>query len=162
MNNARRFVVRHWLGVSMTAGALVAGALGYLVGERRFGDDRVQALKDIDTYRQVLADAAQKAKARPELDAKLQSLADRAIAEHCAVFAFSRFIDFKPVFDLSNALRLLDANIDIFKRCLANLETSVKLLDFGRRPRIDVESGLWPFRQEFLDWLTQVQTPKGV
>ena len=79
MSNARRFVVRHWLGVSMTSGALVAGVLGYLVGERRFGDDRVQALKDIDTYRQVLADASQKAKARPELDAKLQSLADRML-----------------------------------------------------------------------------------
>ena len=79
IGNARRFAVKHWLGLSMVAGALAAGVFGYLIGERRFTDDRVQSLKDLDTYRQVLSDAAQKQKARPELDAKLQSLADRML-----------------------------------------------------------------------------------
>ena len=79
IGNARRFAVKHWLGLSMVAGALIAGAFGYLMGERRFTDERVQAMKDLDTYRQVLADAAQKQKARPELDAKLQSLANRML-----------------------------------------------------------------------------------
>lgn len=79
IGNARRFAVKHWLGLSMVVGALVAGAFGYLMGERRFTDDRVQSLKEIDTYRQVLADAAQKQKARPQLDAKLQSLANRML-----------------------------------------------------------------------------------
>jgi hypothetical protein len=79
MSDARRFLVRHWLGASMTAGALVAGAIGFLVGERRFGAERVEAMTQIETYRQVLSDAAEKSKSRPALDVKLQSLADRML-----------------------------------------------------------------------------------
>ena len=79
MSNLRRMLSRNWLAVSMILGALVAGVFGYVVGERRFTDERVKSMADIEKYRGSLVDAAAKAKARPELDAKLQSLADRML-----------------------------------------------------------------------------------
>jgi len=79
MSQRGRFMLRNWLTLSMAVGAVLAGTVGYMLGERRLSDERVQALKEIDTYRQVLADAAQKQKARPQLDAKLQSLANQML-----------------------------------------------------------------------------------
>lgn len=71
-----RHARRHWFAVSIGAGVLAAIAIGYLMGERRFSNERVETLKEIDTYVSFLSDASSKVKARPELDKKLQSMAN--------------------------------------------------------------------------------------
>ena len=73
------FLRRHWFGSTIAVGVVVAVIAGYLIGERRFSEERVVTLGKIDTYRQVLTDASGKLKARPELDRKLQGLADQML-----------------------------------------------------------------------------------
>ena len=74
-----RFLRRHWFGLTIAVGVIVAVAAGYLIGERRFSDERVQALEKIETYRQVLTDASAKSKAKPDLEKRLQGLADHML-----------------------------------------------------------------------------------
>ena len=53
--------------------------IGFFVGDRRMSAERVSALAEIDTYVQVLTDATAKSKARPELDGKLQGIANQML-----------------------------------------------------------------------------------
>ncbi|MCE2880788.1 MAG: hypothetical protein LW636_00320 [Planctomycetaceae bacterium] len=75
----RRFVARRWLALSVAAGALAVGAVGYLMGEGRFGAEREAALKEIDTYVAVLTKARSDRENRPKMDARLQAVADRTL-----------------------------------------------------------------------------------
>ncbi|MFZ9881681.1 MAG: hypothetical protein ACO3QC_09805 [Phycisphaerales bacterium] len=75
----RRFVARRWVAVSVAVGSLVAGSVGYLMGEGRFGAEREAALKEIDTYVAVLTKARSDRENRPKMDARLQAVADRTL-----------------------------------------------------------------------------------
>lgn len=79
LESVRAFTARNWLAVSAGAAALVAGTLGYLAGEGRFGSERGAALKEIDTYVAVLTKARTDRDNRPAMDAKLQAVADRTL-----------------------------------------------------------------------------------
>lgn len=71
-----RHARKHWFAGAIGAGVVAAIATGYLMGDRRFSNERVETLKEIDTYVSFLSDASSKVKARPELDKKLQSMAN--------------------------------------------------------------------------------------
>lgn len=75
----RRFLARHWVAVSVGTAAAAAGTVGYLAGEGRFGAEREAALKEIDTYVNVLTKARNDRDNRPAMDAKLQAVADRTL-----------------------------------------------------------------------------------
>lgn len=79
VSNAVRWFRRHWLAISLTAGAVLGVGSGYLVGEGRLAPERETTLANIEKYRAVLTDAVAKSKARPELDARLQELADQTL-----------------------------------------------------------------------------------
>jgi hypothetical protein len=70
---------RHWFAATIVLGVLVGASTGYLMGEKRFATERTDQLAKIDRYRQVLTDAVAKQKERPQLDAKLQGLADQML-----------------------------------------------------------------------------------
>lgn len=73
------FLRRHWFASTIATGVVVAIIAGYLIGDRRFSEERVTTLTKIDQYRRALTDASSKLKARPELDKKLQGLADQML-----------------------------------------------------------------------------------
>ena len=70
---------RHWFALAVSGSVLAAIGFGYIVGERRMTDERAKTLTEIETYIQVLTDASAKSKARPELDGKMQSLANQML-----------------------------------------------------------------------------------
>ena len=70
---------RRWVVPAAAAAAVLGGLLGFLVGERRFSDDRRVALADIDTYTSVLTTARRNREARPKLDARIQTCVDRTL-----------------------------------------------------------------------------------
>ena len=76
---AVRSATRHWVLSLAAVAVLIGGALGYLVGEHRFSDDRVAVLRETDTYIDVLSNARIKREARPALDGRLQSIANRTL-----------------------------------------------------------------------------------
>ena len=41
MSQRGRFMLRNWLTLSMAVGAVLAGTVGYMLGERRLSDERV-------------------------------------------------------------------------------------------------------------------------
>lgn len=72
-------VRRRWLPL-LGAGCVLLGAgAGYLLGERRLSEDRAAALRDIDTYTNVLQTARARREERPKLDARLQEAVDRTL-----------------------------------------------------------------------------------
>lgn len=70
---------RNWLVLVVGGCCLLAMVAGYFAGEGRFGAEWAAKLTEIEKYKTALSDAAAKAKARPELDRKLQSLADQML-----------------------------------------------------------------------------------
>ena len=76
---AVRSATRHWVLSLAAVAVLIGGALGYLVGEHRFSDDRVAVLRETDTYIDVLSNARIKRDARPALDGRLQGIANRTL-----------------------------------------------------------------------------------
>jgi hypothetical protein len=71
--------VRHWLAVVIATASVLAGAIGFVVGERRFTDVRATAEAGIDTYVSVLTQARKVRDGRSELAARVQSVADRTL-----------------------------------------------------------------------------------
>ena len=76
---AVRSATRHWVLSLAAVAVLIGGALGYLVGEHRFSDDRVAVLRETDTYIDVLSNARIKREARPALDGRLQGIANHTL-----------------------------------------------------------------------------------
>ena len=72
----RRLLSRHWMAVALALGLVPAVVVGFVMGERRFSDERAAMTKRIEDYRRFLTDASAKSKARAELDAKVQGLVD--------------------------------------------------------------------------------------
>lgn len=75
----RRLVSRHWMAVALGLGLLPAIVVGFVMGERRFSDERAAMSKKVEDYRRFLTDASAKSKARSELDARVQGLADQML-----------------------------------------------------------------------------------
>jgi hypothetical protein len=75
----RHWLSRHWLTVAIAVAALLAGAIGFVVGERRFTAERATAEEGIDTYVSVLTQARKVRDGRAELGARIQSVADRTL-----------------------------------------------------------------------------------
>lgn len=74
-----RALRRRWVVPAAAAGAILGGLLGFLVGERRFSEDRTATLQDIETYTSVLTTARRNREARPKLDARIQTRIDRTL-----------------------------------------------------------------------------------
>jgi hypothetical protein len=74
-----RLLRRHWFTLAIAVSVISAILIGFFVGDRRMSAERVSALAEIDTYVQVLTDATAKSKARPELDGKLQGIANQML-----------------------------------------------------------------------------------
>jgi phage baseplate assembly protein W len=70
---------RRWVLLAGVGSVLVGAAAGYLAGERRATEDRAAALRDIDTYTNVLQTARGRRDDRPKLDARLQGFVDRTL-----------------------------------------------------------------------------------
>lgn len=74
-----RLLRRNWFAVLVGAGVVGAIGVGYLVGEKRFSDDRTKVLAEIDTFTGVLTRARSNRESRPALDARLQAITDRTL-----------------------------------------------------------------------------------
>lgn len=74
-----RLLRRHWLAVALLFGVVPAVLVGAVIGDRRFSDERAAMSEKIETYRRFLTDASAKSKARGDLDAKVQALADKML-----------------------------------------------------------------------------------
>lgn len=72
-------VRRRWMPLVGAACVLLGAGAGYLMGERRLSEDRATALRDIDTYTNVLQSARSRREDRPKLEARLQAAVDRTL-----------------------------------------------------------------------------------
>jgi hypothetical protein len=70
---------RHWLAAAVGSAALIAGSMGFVVGERRLAEERVVALRDIDTSIAVLTAARKNRDERSALDARTQRVVNKTL-----------------------------------------------------------------------------------
>lgn len=78
-NSLRARVARRGLWIVAAVAALAALSVGYLVGERRLSDERMEAESQIETYVGVLTQARKARDGRPELDRRTQAVANRTL-----------------------------------------------------------------------------------
>ena len=74
-----RKLARRWPVAAAIGGAVVAVVIGFMVGEKRWSDERAKVLADISNYRGVLTSARAGRESRPQLDARIQAFADRTL-----------------------------------------------------------------------------------
>ncbi len=74
-----RKLARRWPVVAAVSGAVVAILIGFMVGEKRWTDERTKVLADISNFRGVLTSARAGRESRPQLDARIQAFADRTL-----------------------------------------------------------------------------------
>ncbi len=74
-----RKLTRRWPFLAAIGGAMLAIAVGFMFGEKRWTDDRAKVLADITNFRGVLTSARAGRESRPQLDARIQAFADRTL-----------------------------------------------------------------------------------
>lgn len=83
MSDARainlRKLARRWPVAAAVGGAVLAIVVGFMLGEKRWTNERAKVLADISSYRGVLMSARAGRESRPQLDARIQAFADRTL-----------------------------------------------------------------------------------